>query len=326
MPVSHQRRICGSIVIGPRVGCDRGATPLEQTTLNHGPLEFSCHACGLSENPAGPVVLCLHGFPDNAHSFRFQLPALAGAGFRALAPTLRGYEPSSQPADDDYSLAAMASDVVAWVDELGEERVHLVGHDWGAAITYLAGASAPERFHSLTTLAIPHSARLSEGIRKVPIQLLNSWYMTFFQLPGVSEWAVEHSDWALVRRLWKDWSPSYNLPAGEWKNLRETFEARGVKHAMLQYYRQNASPAVLLGWKESAATRLTTVPVRTLAITGAEDGCMDTRLHDHAFRLEDFPAGVRVERIEGAGHFAHQEKPEAINKLLLEWLQEGEEK
>lgn len=289
-------------------------------TLGHGGLAFSALACGFDADPGAPVVLCLHGFPDDARSFRFQLPALAAQGFRVVAPMLRGYEPSSQPPDGDYSLEALARDVVAWVDELGERRVHLVGHDWGAAVTYLAGATAPERFHSLTTLAVPHSARLVEAVRKVPSQLARSWYMTFFQLRGVADWAVERDDWALVRRLWRDWSPGYELPADEWASLRRTFEAPGVKQAMLAYYRQNASPAVLLGWKKTPATTLTRVPVRTLAITGADDGCMDTRLWDHAFVDEDFPMGALVKRIDAAGHFVHQERPELVNALLVDWL------
>lgn len=296
-----------------------------EITLTHGLLTFTAQAAGFDENPAGPVVLCLHGFPDDARSFRHQLPALADAGYRAVAPMLRGYEPSSQPADGDYSVSAIAGDVLAWIDGLGEDRVHLVGHDWGAAITYLAGAMAPERFHSLTTLAVPHSARLPQAIREVPRQVMLSWYMSFFQLRGVADWAVERNDWALVRRLWKGWSPSYTLSPDEWASLRTTFEAPGVKQAMLGYYRHNASPDVLLGWKKTPATTLTTVPVRTLAITGEEDGCMDTRLYDHAFLAEDFPNGVMVKRIQGAGHFVHQEKPEEINEILLGWLDQSNE-
>ncbi len=296
---------------------------MEQFTLSNGDLEFSSLACGIEANRSGPVVLCLHGFPDNARSFRFQLPALADAGYRAIAPTLRGYEPSSQPRDGDYSIEALAQDVLAWIEELGEERVHLVGHDWGAAICYLAGAMAPERFHSLTTLAVPHAARLAEGIRKVPSQLAKSWYMGFFQLRGLADVVLERNDWELIKKLWKHWSPGFDLPDEEWAQLRSTFSAPGVKRAMLSYYRQNASPSVLLGWKKTTAARLTTVPVRTLAITGAGDGCMDTRLYDHVFRDEDFPCGVRVERIQGAGHFSHQEQPEVINRLLMNWLAQG---
>jgi pimeloyl-ACP methyl ester carboxylesterase len=140
-------------------------TAMEKVKLSNGALEFSAFACGLKENQTRPLVLCLHGFPDNARSFRFQLPALAQAGYRVIAPTLRGYEPGSQPVDKDYSVGALARDVLAWIDELGEEKVHLIGHDWGAGITYMAGAIAPERFHSLTTIAVPHTARLPDGIR-----------------------------------------------------------------------------------------------------------------------------------------------------------------
>ena len=295
---------------------------MERLKLSNGTLGFSALGCGLNENQSQPLVLCLHGFPDNARSFRFQLPALAKAGYRAIAPTLRGYEPSSQPIDKDYSIGALARDVVGWIDHLDEEKVHLIGHDWGAGIAYMAGAIAPERFHSLTTIAVPHAARLPEGIRLVPSQLAKSWYMMFFQLRGIAEIALERNDWSLIRKLWRDWSPGYDLPEGEWANLRETFEMPGVKHAMLAYYRQNASPGMLLGLKKTEATKLTTVPVRTLAITGVDDGCVDSRLYDHVFMEEDFPNGVRVERIEEAGHFTHQERPEEVNRVILAWLEE----
>ena len=96
------------------------------------------------------------------------------------------------------------------------------------------------------------------------------------------------------------------------------FAAPGVKSAMLSYYRQNLSPAVLIGLRKTRGSQAREIPVRTLAITGAEDGCVDTRIFDIAFRDTDFPKGVRVERIAGAGHFAHLEKPEIVNPLLIE--------
>jgi pimeloyl-ACP methyl ester carboxylesterase len=290
---------------------------MEQMQLTHGPLAFSALVCG---RPSDPVVLCLHGFPDNPHTFCHQLPALAEAGFRAIAPTMRGYEPSSQPVDGDYTIATMARDVIAWIDGLGAEKVHLVGHDWGAVITYVAGALAPERFHSLTTIAVPHGPRMWKGLRHVPVQFWKSWYMSFFQLPGIADWAVERDDWALLKRLCAVWSPGFALSDEEWAKRRATFEAPGVKSAMLAYYRQNVSPGVLLGWTESEARSLLTVPVPTLAITGAQDGCIDTRLYDHVFLDQDFPDGFHVERIEGAGHFAHLDAPEVVNRMLLDWL------
>lgn len=285
--------------------------------LHHGDLTFSAH-----EQGTGPVVLCLHGFPDHARSFRHQLPALAEAGYRAIAPTIRGYEPSSQPADGDYHIIRMAEDVVAWLDDLGEERAHLVGHDWGAAIVHAAGALAPERFHSLTTLALPHPGRFAnEAILKLPGQLLNSWYMLFFQLRGLADWAVERNDWALIERLWRIWSPGWELPPEEMAGLKRTLAQPGVKKAALGYYR-----AMFDRW--TAAGRATQdvagapLQVPTLALTGARDGCIDTRLHDLLFHEEDYPAGHKLVRVEGAGHFLHQEKPDEVTPVIVDWIRQ----
>jgi pimeloyl-ACP methyl ester carboxylesterase len=288
---------------------------IEPIQLKASGLTFNGFACG-----EGPVVLCLHGFPDNARSFRYQLPALAKAGYRAIAPTMRGYEPSAQPSDGDYTLEAIAGDVIGWIDYLGEDKVHLLGHDWGAITSYVACNMAPQRFNSLATIAVP-GGRMDIGIEKVPEQRRKSWYMMFFQLRVIADIAVQYNDWALIKRLWRDWSPGYDLPAEEWNSLRQTFSAPGVKKGMLAYYRQNASLSILLGGKKAGVNAdRGAIPVRTLAITGENDGCVDTRLYDHVFFDEDFPEGVRVERIKNAGHFAHQEKPDEINSLLLNWL------
>jgi pimeloyl-ACP methyl ester carboxylesterase len=213
---------------------------------------------------------------------------------------------------------------VGWIDDLGQERVHLVGHDWGAVIGYAAAALAPERLHTLTTLAIPHPGRLQkEGIRKLPSQIRNSWYMIFFQLRGLADRVVQARDWAFIEKLWRDWSPGWELPAEELATVKETLAQPGVKKAALAYYRSAfgfRSPAA----KETARLLGSPIRVPTLALTGALDGCMDTRLHDLAMKPEDFPAGFRVVRVEGAGHFLHQEKPEEVNRILLDWLQRPE--
>ena len=265
-------------------------------------------------------MLCLHGFPDCMRSFRHQLPALAVAGFRAIAPTLRGYEPASQPRDRDYHMVRMAEDVVAWIDHLGLERVHLVGHDWGAVIGYAVAALAPERFDSLTTLAVPHPGRMqSDGLRQLPGQLRNSWYMFFFQLRGLADAVVEARDWAFIEKLWRDWSPGWTAPAEEMAAVKRTLAQPGVKKAALSYYR-DAFSFLSSAARETRTLLMSEIPVPTLALTGALDGCMDTRMHDIAMRKEDFPAGLELARVEGAGHFLHQEKPDEINRRLLDWL------
>ncbi len=289
-------------------------------TTQQGRLTQGAYVAGFAENPQGPAVICLHGFPDTARTFFKQSAAMVAAGYRVVAPMLRGYEPLSQPASGDYSLLALSSDVVALMDALLMRRAHIIGHDWGAAIGYTVAAQAPNRCLSLVAMAVPHSARFFKGIRRVPSQLKKSWYMNFFQLRGVAERRLAKNDWALVKRLWRDWSPGYELSQGEFDWLRQTFAAPGVNTAMLAYYRQNASPRVLLGLGKSSTAELTEVPVPTLAITGADDGCIDTRMFDYVFLPEDFPAGVRIERVKDAGHFVHLEQPQLINLMLLDWL------
>ena len=300
----------------------------ESLTLRASSLSFSARVSGggpTGSGPTGrgPIVLLLHGFPDHSGSWRFQLPALADAGYRAVAPTLRGYEPSSQPPDGDYHIVRMAEDVAGWIDDLGGEPVHLVGHDWGAIISYAAAALVPERLLSLTTLAIPHPGRLqSHGLRALPSQLRNSWYILFFQLRGIADYVVEARDWAFIEKLWRDWSPGWALPDDELAAVKRTLAQPGVKRAALAYYRAIADRRSEAA-KETERLLSSAIPVRTLALTGALDGCMDTRLHDLAIAKEDFPAGVEVVRVERAGHFLHQERPDEVNRLLLAWLARG---
>lgn len=287
----------------------------EDISLAANGLRFSAFAEG-----TGPIVLCLHGFPDNKRSYRFQLPALADAGFRGVAPTLRGYERSSQPSDGDYHIVRMAEDVVGWIDDLGAEQVHLVGHDWGAVIAYAAAALAPQRLLSLTTIAIPHPGRLrTDGIPKLPSQLRNSWYMMFFQLRGIADYFVERNDWRFIERLWSDWSPTWDLPTDELETVKRTLGQPGVKKAALAYYRAMLNPFSKAA-RQTERLLSSPIPVRTLATTGALDGCMDTRLHDLAVLPADFPAGVEVMRFENAGHFLHQEDPDHFNRVLIDWL------
>jgi pimeloyl-ACP methyl ester carboxylesterase len=284
--------------------------------LASGGLRASARALG-----EGPAVLCLHGFPDHDASFRQQLGPLAEAGHRAVAPLLRGYEPSSQPSRRvaDYHPLQVASDVVAWARQLGDgSPIHLVGHDWGAIVSYLACALEPGLFRSLSTLAVPPFHAMEAGIRRHPGQLRNSWYIFFFQLRGLADRVVAARDLAFIERLWRDWSPGWSWDPSDMAALKRRFREPGVLWSALAYYRATLHP--LLGdSREMRRLSAEPIPVPTLAITGARDGCMDTRMYDYV-DSKLFPHGYRMERIEGAGHFAHQEKPQAVNELLLDWI------
>ncbi|MBW2241117.1 MAG: alpha/beta hydrolase [Deltaproteobacteria bacterium] len=284
--------------------------------LRHGDRSFSA----LTEGE-GPAVLCVHGFPDHFHSFRHQLPALAQAGYRAIAPMLRGYEPSSQLRRHvpDFHPLQVAGDLVAWARELGGgEPIHLVGHDWGAVATYLACALEPSLFRSATTIAVPPLGAMQAGIRRYPVQLRNSSYMLFFQLRGLADRVVQRRDFAFVEGLWRRWSPGWAWDPEDMDSLKRSFREPGVVWSALAYYRAMLNPFLE---DSREVQRLGNLPsgVPTLAITGALDGCMDTRIYD-CVDASTFPEGYRMERIQGAGHFAHQEKPEEVNRLMLEWI------
>ncbi|MEM9724836.1 MAG: alpha/beta fold hydrolase [Pseudomonadota bacterium] len=289
---------------------------LTELRLEHGPLRFPAWAAG---DPAAPLVLCLHGFPDAPWTWRRQLPALAEAGYYAVAPTIRGYAPSAAPADPVYKLDACATDVTAWADALGAARFHLVGHDWGAIIAYWAATAAPERVATLSTLAVPPTWRFMASTLRVPRQLLKSWYVFAFQGRGLSVAAASRGDHALLKRLWRDWSPNYALSDLEWRALQTQFAQPGVTANALRYYQQNLSPAWMLSPSGGAPAGLP-IQAPTLAITGADDGCVDTRIYDHAFRPGDFAGALRIERLVGAGHFAQLEQPDQVTALLLDGL------
>ncbi len=281
-------------------------------TLRHGALAFPALAMG-----EGAIVLLLHGFPDGPESFDAQLPALAAAGYRAVAPTMRGYAPSAQPADGDYHAIRMAEDVAAWAEMLGG-RVHLVGHDWGATIGFAAAALAPDRIASLTMIAVPHPARFAALWAADPAQQARSDYIMAFQAAD-AEAMLRADDFAFLEGLWRRWSPGWDIPAAALTALRARFAQPGVPAAALAWYRQAFDVASPAG---AATAALSAAPIRApvLGLAGNDDGCIAADVFAAAMIASDFPAGLQVERIAGAGHFVHREAPGAVNALLLAWL------
>src|SRR5205085_918210 len=132
------------------------------------------------EEGDGPLVLCLHGFPDHARSFRHQLPALASAGYRAVAPAMRGYAPTGPAAVGRYQSAALAEDAVALIAALGYDDAVVFGHDWGALAAYGAALAAPTRVRKLVTAAVPYGPQVTAAFMTSYDQQRRSWYMFFF--------------------------------------------------------------------------------------------------------------------------------------------------
>ena len=166
-------------------------------------------------------------------------------------------------------------------------------------------------------MAVPHAGRFArEGLR-IPKQLRLSWYMGFFNIPWLSDWVVSRREYRFIRRLWADWSPGWQPEPGVLDDVIRTLSQPGVRSAALGYYRAALSIKGLLMSAEEAHYE---VPVPTLALSGARDGCIASDVFERLTVADDFPQGVTFHRVSGAGHFLHQEKPQVVNSLLLDWL------
>jgi pimeloyl-ACP methyl ester carboxylesterase len=263
---------------------------------------------GVLEAGSGPLALCLHGFPDAAYTWRHLLPVLAGAGFHAVAPFMRGYAPTAVPADGAYHLGALVADAVALHEVLdGDANAVLIGHDWGAEAAYGAAAFAPDRWRRLVTLAVPPAA-LDEVLFSDYEQLKRSFYLFMFRDPaGFAETVVARDDLAFLDKLWRDWSPGFQ-PGEHLARVKDCLRQPANLAAALGYYRAAAD--------QEAAGRQALQP--TLYLHGARDGCIGVDLVRGAERL--LATSSRMLVIDEAGHFLHLEEPGQVNDHILGWV------
>ncbi len=271
-------------------------------------LDFSVLEAG-----EGPLVLCLHGFPDTAWSMRPLVLALAKAGYRAVAPFMRGYAPTSLAPDGDYRATTLARDALALIDALGEQRAFIVGHDWGAATAYLAAATDPGKVRGIVTAAIPHLRRFL--LRPTLAQLYRSRYMGFFQLREIPERRIVADDFRSLRELIHRWSPGWKFTEEEFAPLKSGFSDPVRLRAALAYYRE--LPRTLLN-PGNAPLLFGKLPVPARVICGEDDGCIGAEM----FRDQEycFGAGYELITMKGAGHFMQCEQPEQFAAHVLGFL------
>jgi pimeloyl-ACP methyl ester carboxylesterase len=271
------------------------------------------------EQGQGPLLLCVHGFPDVPQGFRHQLAAFARAGYRVVAPYIRGYAPSSVPEHGPYQPAAFGADVLGLIEALSAERAIVYGHDWGSVTAAAAAVLGPERIDRLILSAVPYGSGMGRALLTDPEQQRRSWYIFFFQT-ALAELSVPLDDFAFIERLWRDWSPGWDFPRAHLQHVKETLARPGVLQAALSYYRSSLQPALRdpsLAEQEARVGRQP-IAVPTLYVHGADDGCIGASVSDGMEPL--FTGGFRREIVPGAGHFVHAEQPELFNRLVMEFL------
>ena len=287
---------------------------LEQQTVEAGELTFACLTVGPTD---GPLALCLHGFPDTAHTYRHLLPELADAGFHAVAPFARGYAPTSVPEDGLYQTAVLARDANALHEALGADgRAVIVGHDWGAQAAHGAAVIAPERWRRVVTMAVPVGPALAGGFLTYD-QIKRSFYIYFFQNP-LADFVVGADNLDFIAQLWQDWSPGYDADT-DLRYVRESIGSPENLAAALGYYRALFDPGrqtPALASEQAAAGGVPLQP--TLYLHGKRDGCIGVSM---AERVRDFLAvGSEVVVVEDAGHFLHLERPAEVNPRIVNFV------
>lgn len=276
---------------------------------------FSC----LEDGPTdGPLVLCLHGFPDTAHTWRHLVPALADAGLHAVAPWMRGYAPTDVPADGRYQTGALAVDAVALHDAFGgDSRAVLVGHDWGAAAATGAAALEPQRWRRLVTMALPPLGAVATSFFTYD-QLKRSFYVFLFQT-ALAETAVSLDDYAFIDNLWADWSPGYD-PAWDVARVKESIGDPTRLAAALGYYRAMFDPSLHDPAYADAQAAVGSVPPQpTLYLHGADDGCMG--IEGVGDVLPFLSPGSEQVTVADAGHFLHLQQPDVVAGHILRFLE-----
>jgi len=260
------------------------------------------------EAGSGPLVILLHGFPEFWWSWRHQIPALAQAGFRVVAPDLRGYNLSDKPHDvASYAIERLTGDVAGLIRALGQKKAHVVGHDWGGGVAWSFAMGHPALLDRLAVLNCPHPAQMMRGLRTAR-QLRKSWYMFFFQLPEIPERFMAANDYEALRKSLGTAAPT----ADDVQHYVEAARRADRLHGGLNYYR-----AMMRGFLTGSTSRFQPIDAKTMVIWGEKDAFLGKEIADPG---QKWVPGVRMEWVPRATHWVQIDAAERVNTLLVDFL------
>lgn len=255
----------------------------------------------------GPLVILLHGFPEFWYGWNAQIEPLAAAGYRVYAPDQRGYNLSDKPDGiAAYSIETLAADVVGLIDEAGRQKAVVVGHDWGAAVAWWVAATYPDRVERLVVLNVPHPAVMKRFASRDPGQMLRSWYIAFFQLPGLPERLSRQNNWSLMIHTLRSSSRPGTFSDADLEQYRRAWSQPGAFRSMVNWYR-----AVLRRPPTRSLAARITVP--TLLIWGTRDRFLKREMAQPSIDLCD---KGRVIFFENATHWVQHEEAERVTELI----------
>lgn len=262
------------------------------------------------------LVLCLHGFPECALSWRYQLHPLAETGYRVWAPDLRGYGGTTRPVGlEAYAIESLLEDISGLLTAAGASQVILVGHDWGGIIAWYYALRYPERLKALVILNAPHPACFERELRHWR-QLRRSWYMGMFQIPHLPEATLAVSQGYIIGKIFERMAiHREHMPDDIVEYYRQQACVPGALTAMLNYYR-----AALRGGGALRQRRLgyPTIKVPTLVLWGLQDQAL---VRQNLDGLDHFVNDLTIVRLPNAGHFVHEDEPSRVTQEVVTWLQ-----
>jgi len=267
----------------------------------------------------GPMVLLIHGYPDNAYSWEHQIRFLAGSGYRVIAPFTRGYAPTKVQPESYFDRATLATDMVGFIDELNEGKpVYLVGQDWGAAISYGILGAFPEKVSRAMVLAVPHPLEINRTLKKSPRHIIRSFHWFLFQLPWLPERIIRWSNGRFLSLLWKLWSPDFKDIDHVEHIISAMLNGESIENT-LAYYRAAIQSDYRDPKLADVFDRLNDkIKVPTRVLCGNQD--MRKEMLPRAADLFETSAEYQWELIDKAGHFLHREQAEIVNGKIIDWL------